>query len=97
MKRFSNILIIVLLLLVLMALTNPGQEQFVDWAIEEWEAESETELERILGSTIGRPVLQAATNRDDYIFFSVFTVEQSDEDAVYLGLLRFIFFRIPFL
>ena len=97
MKRISSLLIIFLLLVILMILTNPSQDQFVNWALEQAEQNASSGLERIIGDVIGKPVLHLATSRENYLLFSTFTVQQGGENSVYIGLLRIIFFKIPFL
>lgn len=78
-----------------MVITNPGKEDFVDWAMTQ--EGSDTALERVLGDVIRGPILSLATSKEDYIIFSIFTVQEDGEKTVYLGAFQNIFIRIPFL
>ncbi|MFW6029987.1 MAG: hypothetical protein ACOCRO_06995 [Halanaerobiales bacterium] len=95
MQRAKNLLIIILLLAILMIITNPDQEDFINWAIEQ--EETDTALERKLGDVIKRPLLTLATSREDYILFSIFTIQETGEKTVYLGIFQNGFIRIPFM
>ncbi|MEJ6950785.1 hypothetical protein [Natronospora cellulosivora (SeqCode)] len=97
MKRVSNIIIILLLLAILLILTNPDEEHFVNWAITQMKEDADTELEKILGDIVASPMLRMLTNREDYIFFSIFTVREHGEESTYFGALYNMFFKIPFL
>jgi hypothetical protein len=86
--KFLTTIIIVLLLALAMAITNPGKDDFITWAVEEFKENSNSELEALLGGVLGRPVLTVATTREDYFIFSIFTVEQTDEAAIFLGVFK---------
>ncbi len=86
--RFLITVIIILLLVLGMVLTNPGKDDFINWAVEEFKENSDSGLEALLGGVIGKPVLTMATGQEDYYLFSVFTVEQTDGEAVFLGIFK---------
>ncbi|HLV10588.1 MAG TPA: hypothetical protein VKY40_10285 [Halanaerobiales bacterium] len=89
--RASKLLFTIIILLVLilaLVLTNPEKEDFVDWAVEEIQEGSNSELEALLGGVLGRPVLTVATTRDDYYVISLYRVQKSDQEAVYLGIFK---------
>ncbi len=94
MRRLVNIFIIVLLLVILMVLTNPTENQFIDWAMKQAENNADSKIERILGDVLGRPVLQLSTTTQDYLAFSVFTIDKGDNQGVFLGLFRYIFIQL---
>ncbi|MFW6022409.1 MAG: hypothetical protein ACOCQW_02695 [Halanaerobiaceae bacterium] len=94
MKKTVNVLIVLLLVVILLVLTNPSEEDFLDWSMQQLEQESQSELEELLEGVIGRPVLQMATEKQDYLLFSIFTINKGGNSAVYIGFLRYIFIRI---
>ena len=94
MRRLVNIFIIVLLLSILMVLTNPSERQFIDWAVKQAEKNTDTRIEKILGDFLGRPILQMSTIRKDYLLFSVFIIDKSEEQGIFIGLLKYIFIEL---
>lgn len=94
MRRLVNIFIIVLLLLVLMVLTNPTENQFIDWAMKQAENNADSKIERIFGDVLGRPILQLSTTRSDYLAFSIFTIDKGNNQGIFLGFLRYIFIQL---
>lgn len=94
MRRFINITIIVLLLLTVLVLANPDKDDFINWAIKEVEENSESEIEEFLGGVLGRPLLSMSTSREDYLLFSLFRINKTNDQGIYLGLLKYIFIKI---
>ncbi|MFW5686691.1 MAG: hypothetical protein ACOCXL_00735 [Halanaerobium sp.] len=86
MKNNLIILIIILAVLILAAVTNPSREDFVNWGVAEIRSEAESDIERIFGGAVAAPMLEMQTDVDDYVFFSVFTVQKSESEVIYLGL-----------
>ncbi len=92
MSKSSRILIICLLVLIFLAVTNPSQENFIDWILEQ--ENNSSELEALFDEVIGRTILRATTDRENYVVFSVFTVQEAGEEIKYIGFLRRIFFQL---
>ncbi|NLM96420.1 MAG: DUF4359 domain-containing protein, partial [Halanaerobiaceae bacterium] len=69
MRKFISIIIIILLLAVILVLTNPDKENFIDWAVKKAADSSDTEVEKFFGDVLGRPLLSATSTRENYIFF----------------------------
>lgn len=68
------------------AVTNPSREEFISWGIKEIRSEAESDIERIFGSALAGPILEMQTEAEDYVFFSIFTVNKSDREIRYLGI-----------
>lgn len=94
MSRKGNIIIIVLLVAILLVVTNPTEQQFIDWALKKADNNAESKIEELLGNVIGRPVLQLSTTRKDFLLFSIFTVDKGDNHGIFLGLLKYIFIEL---
>jgi len=91
MKKTLIILIIILAVLLAAAVTNPAREEFINWGVAEIRSEAESDIERIFEGAIAAPMLELQTNVDDYVFFSIFTLEKSDSELNYLGIFNNFF------
>ncbi len=89
--KFLITIVLILLLALGMAMTNPDKDDFVNWAVEEFQENSDSGLEALLGGVIGRPVLTIATTREDYFIFSIYRVANTEEEAVFLGVFKKFF------
>lgn len=86
MRNLLIIIMIIMTVLIAGAVTNPSREEFISWGIEEIRSEAESDIERIFGSAFAGPMLELQTDAEDYVFFSIFTVEKSGEEIKYLGI-----------
>ncbi len=78
---------VVLVIALVLAVTNPGVDQFVDWAVQELRAEHEAvDLLEALGEAVARPVLRNTTERSSYGVLSVFTVHGVGQEKNYIGI-----------
>ena len=91
MKKVLIILVIVLAVLLTAAVTNPSREEFINWGVAEIRSEAESDIERIFGGAIAAPMLELQTDVQDYVFFSIFTLEKSDSEVKYLGIFNIFF------
>lgn len=94
MRRLLNIFIIVLLLVVLLVVTNPTEEQFIDWAVKQAENNSDTKIGKLLGGVLGRPILKMSTTRKDYLLFSIFRIDKGNDQGIFLGFFKYIFIEL---
>ena len=94
MNRYLRILLIIVLLAVILFISNPEKNHFIDWAVKKAERQSSSALESFLGGVVGRPLLNVATSRDNYYLFSIFRVEKGTEDSIFLGFFRYVFIQI---
>lgn len=86
MKNFLIIIVIIMAVLLAAAVTNPTRDEFISWGINEIRSEADNEFERVFGGAIAGPMLELQTEAQDYVFFTVFTVEKSDSQLKYLGI-----------
>ncbi|MFN2339657.1 MAG: hypothetical protein ABR547_00110 [Halanaerobium sp.] len=91
MKKTLVILVMVLAVLLTAAVTNPSREEFINWSVAEIRSQAESDIERIFGGAVAAPMLELQTNVQDYVFFSIFTLEKSDSEVKYLGLFNNFF------
>lgn len=91
MKNGLIIFVIVLAVLLSAAVTNPSREEFINWGVAEIRDDAESDIERIFGGAVAAPMLELQTEDDDYVFFSIFTLEKSDSEVRYLGIFNNFF------
>lgn len=91
MKNFMIVLILILVAATFLAITNPSSDDFVNWGVQKMQSETETDFEKILEGTVGEQLLKLRTTRTNYVIFSVFNVESSDENIKYLGIVNQFF------
>jgi|SRR6056297_1781571 len=86
MKGF---LIILIGLCLLLAVTNPDKENFLEWVHVRIEKEADSSMDAMVRHMVTKPLLQSSTVRKDYIFFSVFIVDEIvSEKYIVLGILN---------
>ncbi|MGM0498835.1 MAG: hypothetical protein ACQERL_01340 [Bacillota bacterium] len=91
MKRILIVLIIIFTILLSAAVTNPSREEFINWGVAEIRSQAENDIERFFGGAVAAPMLELQTEVDDYVFFTVFTLEKSDSEVKYLGIFNNFF------
>ncbi len=91
MKKALVFLVIIFAVLLSAAVTNPSREEFINWGVAEIRSQAENDIERIFGGAVAAPMLELQTEVDDYVFFSIFTLEKSDSEVKYLGLFNNFF------
>jgi hypothetical protein len=82
--------IVLLLILIVLAVTNPNEDDFANYAIKQ---SSDSSFEGFLNE-LGGSVFKAITSSNDYVFFTVFTVNAVFEQKKYLGIGKVIFVPI---
>jgi len=88
MKNFLIFLILILVAATFLAITNPTNEDFVNWGVQKMQSEAETDFERLLEGTVGEELLKLRTSRTNYVILSIFNVESADENIKYLGIMN---------
>lgn len=91
MKKGLIILVLLLTILVAAAVTNPSREEFINWGVAEIRSQAENDIERIFGGAVAAPMLELQTAVDDYVFFSIFTLEKSESEVKYVGIFNNFF------
>lgn len=91
MKKALVSLVIILTVFLAAAVTNPSLEEFINWGVAEIRSQAESDLERIFGGAVAAPMLELQTEVNDYVFFSIFTLEKPDSEVKYLGIFNSFF------
>ncbi len=90
----NTLLIIIIGILIFAAVTNPTEEQFVNFLENKLNENVETKFEEFLNELLGKTILKTNTEREDYIVFSKFTVSHQDDTLVYIGIFKNFFIKI---
>lgn len=93
MKKILIATVIILLILILAAVTNPSRDEFINWGTAEIKKEAATEIERVFEGAFAAPLLELQTEANDYVFFSIFDLKKSETEIRYLGIFA-NFFRL---
>lgn len=91
MKKILIILLFVLVLLLTAAITNPSREEFINWGVAEIRSQAESDIERVFGGAVAAPMLELQTEVDDYVFFSIITLNKAETNVKYLGIFNNFF------
>jgi len=91
MQKFLIVLVVIFVILLSAAVTNPSREEFINWGVAEIRSQAENDIERIFGGAVAAPMLELQTELDDYVFFTVFTLEKADSEVKYLGVFNNFF------
>ncbi|TDO94368.1 hypothetical protein DFR79_10346 [Halanaerobium saccharolyticum] len=83
--RILITVIVVLAILVTATISKPNQEEFINWGVAEIRGQSASDIERIFGGTVSEPVEEVQTEISDYVFFTVFTIQENGEEYKFLG------------
>ncbi len=86
--------VVLLLVVILFAVTNPSTTDFSDHMVKKFSDESDNVLTRGIVNTLGRGYIEAATQRSNYVLFSTFTMTDGELSAKYIGLLNGIFIQV---
>lgn len=91
-------------ILIIMAVLNPGKEDFSEYAVKDLEGTIGIELAGGITDMIAGPLIESFTIRKNYIIFSTFSIPDlengktfiSDIEAnrKYIGLFKIIFIRL---
>ncbi len=88
-RRGVLTLVVTILVLALLYMTNPGEEQFKTWLKEHYK--KETQKDREMGENKGilsgpaAWVVGLTTERQNYWLFSTYTVSVPGEEKTYMG------------
>lgn len=81
-------IIIALLILVLLAVTNPSKEAYTSWLKEKVQSGTENPLAKGVVSLFGGPVIDHSTTTDNYVLFTVYTLTFGGKTIKVLGILQ---------
>lgn len=97
-KRYGGklVLVFILLLLVALAVTNPKKEDFTEYLVNgSFEnADSVGFSFKNLVNSVGTSFLNSVTERDNYIFLSVYYYGDGNDGPKYIGFFKRIFIEI---
>lgn len=82
-------------ILILLAVTNPSKEDFVEWVVNSSMEESDNEWVSAGINLFGSPVINGVTTQQDLIFVSIFKMELGTEKTSTLGFGKRLFIRLP--
>ncbi|MFE6074952.1 hypothetical protein ACFVQB_10800 [Paenibacillus sp. NPDC057886] len=85
--------IVIGFLLILLAVTNPTKDDFVQWVVNTSIEESDNEWVSAGINLFGSSVIKGVTTQQDLIFVSIFNMELGTEKASILGLGKRFFIR----
>ncbi|NQX48942.1 hypothetical protein HQN87_26830 [Paenibacillus tritici] len=96
--------IVLIVILVVMAVLNPGKEEFSEYAVKDLKETLGTELAGGITELVAQPLVESFTLRDNYILFSMFSIPdiQNGKSLIgdrsanrkYLGLFKIIFIKL---
>lgn len=86
--------IVLLLIAILFGVTNPSTDDFSNDWVEQVTDDSDNALTKGIVSTIGKGYIEASTKRDNYVIFSIFTVNDGLLSAKYIGFLNRFFIKL---
>lgn len=103
-KRKIRILLGLLITLVILAISNPTREDFVDYGMNRPDELFNTGESGVITNIIAKSLLDSFTGRENYILFSVFSIPKVkdnnhfigdiQEKKKYLGLFKIIFIEL---
>lgn len=91
MKKILIFSLIIMTLLLAAAITNPPREKFINWGVAEIRSQAESNIQKVFEGAIAAPMLELQTEVDDYVFFSIFTLEKTESKIKYLGIFNNFF------
>lgn len=84
MKKYIFIIIIAIVLIV-SAQTNPSKNQFVVWAKEKLMKESKNQYLDFGIELLGDKLISSVTTTNNYVFFSLYEVKVLDQEIKVIG------------
>lgn len=80
--------IIAILILILLAVTNPSKDDFSTWLKEKMQSSSENVLTKGVVSLFGSTIIENSTTSTDYILFSVYDFKLGGKKVKIIGILH---------
>ncbi len=81
-------LAIALLVLILLAVTNPSKEEYTAWLQEKIEAKTENSIMKGVVSLFGESIIENATTTQNFIIFSIYNVSLDGKKIKILGVFK---------
>ncbi|MEK3684712.1 hypothetical protein GC101_02440 [Paenibacillus sp. LMG 31459] len=103
-KTAAKLSFVIIVVLVLLAVMNPGKEDFGEYAVNHLEETLGVELAGGITSLVAQPMVESFTIRENYILFSTFSIPDIQDGKTfigdikakrkYLGLFKIIFIKL---
>jgi hypothetical protein len=74
-------------LIILLTITNPGKDEYINWAKQNLVAKTSNPIERIGISVLAAPMLDATTKRQDLVLLSLYKTSLGNRDYTVIGIL----------
>ncbi len=87
-KRAGGSSLILVIIIVMMIITNPGKDEFFDWAQNRALKNSETVVGGAITNMFMSPLLRTITVRQDYLLFSIYKLEVEGSHTVWIGVFK---------
>ncbi|MCK6077936.1 DUF4359 domain-containing protein [Paenibacillus silvae] len=87
--------IVIGVILVLLAVTNPSKEDYAKWVVHSSIEESSNEWVNAGINLLGGPVIQGVTTQRNLVVASIFKMELGIETTSVLGFGKRFFIRLP--
>jgi len=78
MKSSQFFILLILVIMILMAVTNPGMDDYVSWVADQSSEDATSRFEELITSFVGEPMIRRATSRDNYVIFSIYETDIPD-------------------
>lgn len=103
-KTAAKLSFVIIVVLVLLAVMNPGKEDFGEYAVNHLEETLGVELAGGITSLVAQPMVESFTIRENYFLFSTFSIPDIQDGKTfigdikakrkYLGLFKIIFIKL---
>ena len=87
-KRGGRSSIFLVILIVLMIITNPTKDDFLDWAQNKTIKTSESVVGGTITNLLMSPLLKTASVRQDYLLFSTYKLEIEGSNTMWIGVFK---------
>jgi Domain of unknown function (DUF4359) len=81
-------LLIIIGVIILLAITNPKNQDFIDWAEQKAIAASEDPIIKTLNYLLADNLINVVTTREDFILFSTYSIQLGDSEIKFIGILN---------
>lgn len=103
-KTAAKLSFVIIVVLVLLAVMNPGKEDFGEYAVNHLEGTLGVEFAGGITDLVAQPLVESFTIRENYILFSTFSIPDIQDGKTfigdikakrkYLGLFKIIFIKL---
>ena len=78
MKSSQFFILLILVIMILMAVTNPGLDDYVNWVADQSSEDATNQFEELLTRFVGEPMIRRATSRNNYVVLSIYETNIPD-------------------